>query len=97
MSTLIRVRGRNIQAEMMADFERERGEMKRLLVLGNEVQKERARSRLEVIEGSVEELKKQIADPTRYAKLVAGGYDNDEINRFQQKFEGALPRVRDKQ
>jgi DNA-binding transcriptional MerR regulator len=87
-NTLIKVqRHKNIQAEMLEDFGRELGEMRKLLVCGSERERERARGRIQVIGESVEELKKQMSNPLRHQMMVEGGYSNDEIARFQEKFQ----------
>lgn len=72
-------------SEMLLDFELERGEMVRIKnsnPAGSEGYN-RAINRLVVIDQSVEELKKQMADPERMHRLDQGGYTEEELKRFQ--------------
>ena len=76
----------SLQAEMLEDFEKEVGELKKMLA-GREVVvggKEYAERRLWVVEESVKELKKQMEDPGRHFSQYEGGYSPEEAKRFEQ-------------
>jgi len=83
-----------IEARMLADFELERGECMTVLQ-GREMYAgahQRARERVRVIDASVEELKKQMANPLRRGMLQEGvNPDNakayyEQVAQFQNKF-----------
>jgi hypothetical protein len=76
----------SLQAEMLQDFEAEVGELKKLLATQESVKggKEYAEKRLWVVEESVKELKKQIADGGRHFSQYEGGYSPEEAKRFEQ-------------
>jgi hypothetical protein len=80
----------NLQSEMIADFEREVQELK-ILLRGREIvpgTHERARSRIHVVEASVEELKKQMRDSARHHALSEGinPESGAEYNEMKQQF-----------
>ena len=79
--------------EMIVDFEMERQELIRLRDTG--CKEPRIENRLLVIASSVEELKKQIADPSRMTKQVKGGYEPEEIARFYQNVDPSTYRGTD--
>lgn len=84
----------SLESRMLADFELEVGECKKLLA-GREVipgSHGRAMARIAVIIASVEELKKQMKNPLRHSMLVEGvnpetGQEYMEMEReFKEKF-----------
>jgi hypothetical protein len=74
----------SLSSEMIADFELERGEMIKIRDSSKQgsFEYKRAVNRLAVIDQSVDELKKQINDPTRMQKQAKGGYSKKELERF---------------
>ena len=68
---------------MIKDFEREYEQQKTLRDRSpNSPHGLRAVERMRVIESGIDELKKQIKDPSRHNSLVEGGYSEEELQRI---------------
>ena len=78
--------GLSTQQRMLEDFTAECGELKTIIqrTRVGQHEHEMAIRRLAAVESSVEELKKQMIDPSRRAGQYEGGYGNEEVTRFQQ-------------
>ena len=75
---------KSLQQEMIDDFLSELNELT-ILLKGSpsSLEKERAVNRKYVVEQSIQELQKQLIDPTRHVRQTEGGYTQEELDRFE--------------
>jgi diphthamide synthase (EF-2-diphthine--ammonia ligase) len=77
------MRGMSLEAEMLLDFERERGECLKMMKDPSPGVRARGEGRLVVIEESVKQLKQVMAKGADHL-IVTGGYTEEEKARYSQ-------------